>query len=98
MIKAANNGWHLLVLAGAAPFLMGAVGPMSNLNDRLLAAHNRERAAVGVPPLKWNEGLAASAGSWAQHLEEFRKRVPSSKPTNRPARSLLTAAFYEGLT
>ena len=33
----------------------------SNLAARLLAAHNRERAAVGVPPLRWDPALAASA-------------------------------------
>lgn len=34
------------------------------LSARLLAAHNRERAAVGVPPLQWDPVLAASAASY----------------------------------
>jgi hypothetical protein len=34
----------------------------------MLAAHNRERAAVGAPPLVWNDKLAADAKAWAEHL------------------------------
>jgi uncharacterized protein YkwD len=34
----------------------------------MLAAHNRERAAVGLPPLVWNDNLAAGAKAWAEHL------------------------------
>ena len=34
----------------------------------MLAAHNRERSAVGVPPLVWNDSLAAGAKAWAEHL------------------------------
>ena len=34
----------------------------------MLAAHNHERAAVGAPPLVWNDKLAAGAKAWAEHL------------------------------
>ena len=34
----------------------------------VLAVHNRERAAVGVPALVWNDTLAAQAKIWAEHL------------------------------
>jgi uncharacterized protein YkwD len=34
----------------------------------ILAGHNRVRAAVGVAPLVWNDSLAASAQTWADHL------------------------------
>lgn len=34
----------------------------------LLAAHNKYRAALGLPPLQWSERLAASAQRWADHL------------------------------
>jgi hypothetical protein len=30
--------------------------------------HNQERALVGVPPLKWNNTLAAGAQAWADHM------------------------------
>jgi len=34
----------------------------------MLAAHNRERAAVGAQPLVWNDKLAIGAKAWAEHL------------------------------
>jgi uncharacterized protein YkwD len=43
--------------------------------QQILAVHNSERAAVGVPPLVWSDKLAASAKTWAEHLAttaEFR--------------------------
>ena len=36
-----------------------------DLKDMVLAVHNRERAAVGVPPLVWSDTLAADAQDWA---------------------------------
>jgi len=33
-----------------------------------LAAHNRERAAFGTAPLRWNPELAAEARGWAERL------------------------------
>jgi len=56
------------VLALAAPLLTGAVGPERSFRERLLTAHNLERAQVGVEPLAWNAHLAASAQQWANHL------------------------------
>ena len=35
---------------------------------RLLAAHNRERARVGVAPLRWDPALAAAAASYGPTL------------------------------
>lgn len=34
----------------------------------LLDAHNRHRAEVGVPPLRWSASIAAGAQAWAQRL------------------------------
>jgi Cysteine-rich secretory protein family len=39
-----------------------------DLSAAMLQVHNRERAAVGVPPLSWSPDLAAHAGVWAAHL------------------------------
>ena len=39
-----------------------------DLKSMVLAVHNRERAAVGVPPLVWNDTLAADARTYAEHL------------------------------
>jgi Cysteine-rich secretory protein family/LysM domain len=36
--------------------------------QEILAAHNRYRAEVGVPPLQWSDDLAASAQNWANQL------------------------------
>ncbi|MFY9798187.1 MAG: CAP domain-containing protein [Candidatus Nitrosopolaris sp.] len=36
--------------------------------NSILAVHNRERAAVGVQPLVWNNTLAAGAKAWAENL------------------------------
>jgi len=51
-----------------APALISGVGPRQNFEERLLAAHNRERDAMGASPLKWDPVLARSARDWAQHL------------------------------
>ncbi|HYA84919.1 MAG TPA: CAP domain-containing protein [Candidatus Bathyarchaeia archaeon] len=36
--------------------------------NTILAIHNRERAAVGVPPLAWSDKLAADAKTEAEYL------------------------------
>ena len=43
---------------------------MPDFASRILAAHNQERAAVGVPPLVWSDALAADAAPWAAHLAQ----------------------------
>jgi cysteine-rich secretory family protein len=41
----------------------------------ILDIHNRERAAVSVPPLVWSDKLAADAKPWAEHLATLGKLV-----------------------
>ena len=41
--------------------------------NMVLAVHNRERAAVGVPLLVWSEKLAADAKPWADHMATTRE-------------------------
>jgi len=55
-------------LALAAPLLIGGTGRLTSLDDRLLAAHNRERGAAGIPALAWDPELAAEAASWGETL------------------------------
>jgi pathogenesis-related protein 1 len=43
-------------------------GNTADLAKTILAVHNRERAAVGVPPLVWNNTLAADAKAWAEYV------------------------------
>lgn len=50
---------------------------------RLLALHNRERQAVGVPPLRWDPALAAAAASYGPHLAA-RGRLQHSPQQTRP--------------
>lgn len=56
------------ILAVVAPFALGATGFDSNVDERLLAAHNRERAALDVPALAWSDDLARDAAIWGRHL------------------------------
>lgn len=58
----------LMALALSSPLLVGAIDQTSNLEQRLLAAHNRERDQLGIPHLAWNEGLARDAAAWGQYL------------------------------
>ncbi|MDP1027832.1 CAP domain-containing protein [Sphingomonas sp. KR1UV-12] len=57
-----------VAMLALSPLVIGATGLTSNLEGRLLAGHNRERAVVGVPPLHWDAGLASDAKRWADHL------------------------------
>jgi hypothetical protein len=55
-------------LALAAPLLIGGTGRLTSLDERLLAAHNRERGGAGIPALAWDPVLAAEAASWGEQL------------------------------
>lgn len=57
-----------IALALSAPLIANASDRTANLEARLLAAHNRERAAIGVPALDWDATLAADARDWADTL------------------------------
>ena len=43
----------------------------ADLTNTILKIHNEERSAVGSPPLKWSDSLAADAKSWADHLAQL---------------------------
>lgn len=58
------------LLACSTPLFQGNVGRIDNFETRTLAAHNRERAAVGISPLQWDNDLAADAADWARHLTQ----------------------------
>ena len=46
--------------------------------NTILAIHNRERTAVGVPPLVWSDSLAAGAKDWAEHLAQINQMIHST--------------------
>jgi hypothetical protein len=54
---------------------------LSRLETRLLAIHNRERAATGARPLVWDVGLAAAAASYGPALERLGKLAHSPPAT-----------------
>lgn len=47
--------------------------------ERILALHNRERAAVGAPPLAWDRALAESAAAYGPALERIGTLVHSPR-------------------
>lgn len=55
-------------VVAVAPMLLGGTGLTNNLEARVLAAHNRERSAMGIVPLAWDDRLASSAQAWADYL------------------------------
>jgi hypothetical protein len=57
-----------VALLGLSPLLIGGTATRADFNSRLLAAHNAERAAMGVGPLAWNDQLASEARVWAKAL------------------------------
>lgn len=73
-----------IVIAATSPLLISGTTFRADFNDRLLAAHNAERAAVGVPPLKWNDELAADARQWAKELAASGRFEHSADDPNKP--------------
>lgn len=59
-----------------------------DLSARLLAAHNVERAAVGVPPLAWDAALAAGSAAWARHLAATGRMFHSSADQSKDGENL----------
>jgi uncharacterized protein YkwD len=58
----------LLTLLLCSPLLIGGTVQRADFNARLLAAHNAERARIGVAELEWDSTLAADARAWADEL------------------------------
>lgn len=60
------------LLGGAIALLAGTLAAAQSFDDgfarRLLAAHNAERARVGVGALNWSNRLAVEAQPWADEL------------------------------
>lgn len=70
-------------LAAAWPSL-AATAATSDANvmaARILAVHNRERAAVGAPPLAWDPALAAAAASYGPTLAALGRLAHSPRAT-----------------
>jgi hypothetical protein len=81
----------LAVPAAAQPVLQGATGAIA---ERLLASHNRERAAVGAPPLQWDATLAAHAASYGPVLARLGALVHSPREGRPGERENLAKAWH----
>jgi len=55
-------------------------GPTSDQAPEILAAHNKYRAAVGVPALQWSDSLAAGAQQYANYLASTGQFQHSGSP------------------
>jgi hypothetical protein len=77
--------------ATAQPMLQGATG---DLAARLLAAHNVARAAVGAPPLQWDQTLADHAASYGPVLASLRHLVHSPRDGRPGERENLAMAWH----
>jgi hypothetical protein len=57
----------LALCASAAPVCAASVNA-AEFPGRILAAHNAERARMGMPPLAWDNSLGVGAASYAQQM------------------------------
>jgi hypothetical protein len=87
---------RLILAAGIAA---SATAPAANVSygdssfaERMLAIHNRERAAVGTPPLQWDPTLAASAASYGPTLAALGRLQHSPRDTRPGQRENLAMA------
>ena len=67
-IRRVAKALGIAALTVTTPLLQGNIDRIGNFEQRTIAAHNRERATLGIRPLKWEQDLAADAALWAQHL------------------------------
>jgi hypothetical protein len=73
-------------------------GAGGELAARLLAAHNRERAAVGHAPLQWDAQLAASAAAYGPVLASLRRLEHSPRASRPGQRENLAMATHASLS
>ena len=72
--------------AGAQSSRTSQPSRSQDLSTRLLVAHNRERASVRVPPLRWDPALARAAALYAPQLAAL-QRLEHSPRSSRPGQS-----------
>jgi hypothetical protein len=80
-----------------APFFLGATNWSVTFDQRILAAHNKERSDLGLSALSWNPALAQSAQHWADHLASTGRFEHAPEDHNRPEGENLwagTKGFY----
>ena len=75
-----------------------ALPALDAASGTFLALHNTERAAVGVKPLEWDFGLAASAKAYAIKLTSAGQLVHSSREGRKTVRENLLQNLPGGRT
>lgn len=86
-----------LAIAPPALAALASIDPHSDLPARILAMHNRERAAVGAAPLAWDPALAAAAASYGPTLAGLGRLVHSprdTRPGQRENLAMGSAGYY----
>lgn len=73
-----------VALVLATPFMQGNISRLDNFDQRTLAAHNRERATLGIAPLAWDPELAQDAQRYADHLTRVGYLVHSESDPRDP--------------
>ena len=81
----------LVAVQATAQQWQGATGVLA---QRLLDAHNRERAEVGAAPLHWDIELAAHAASYGPALASLRELVHSPRASRPGERENLAMAWH----
>ena len=89
-------------LASAGPCLAASasIEPPQSMATRILELHNRERAAVGAPPLVWDETLAQSAASYGPTLASLGHLQHSprdTRPGQRENLAMGSSGYYDYL-
>ena len=101
-LLAATATAAVLVASPVAAQSLGYAAPpgtaTGQLASRLLAAQNRERAAVGHAPLVWDSALAASAATYGPTLARLRHLVHSPRGTRPGQRENLAMAYHGTLS
>lgn len=99
------NRRHALLLA--ATLAVGVPSSAANVSfgdtsfaERMLALHNRERAAVGTPPLQWDPMLAESAASYGPTLAALGRLQHSpreGRPGQRENLAMASTGYYDDM-
>lgn len=99
------NRRHALLLGLSVAVAIPA--PAANISygdtsfaERMLALHNRERSAVGTPPLQWDPMLAESAASYGPALAALGRLQHSpreGRPGQRENLAMASTGYYDDL-
>lgn len=79
-----SRGRILCTLFAVMVTLTGMTDRLQSFEQRVVAAHNRERSALGVSALEWDPNLADGAQKWADYLAASGKFEHSPNSPNLP--------------